>query len=1805
MAENVSGELGLDVSDLLIALQSATSSMGAYNKVLGDTIEVTKEFNAKGSAVGATFKAMTEGGQLATVQLKKVDDQYKILSSTIKTFVPEAERLSRLNIAPDLQNSVQKAFNFDPKIFEGTTASVDKLAFTYQNFITGALKSNLPFEQLDSLINKFAADGITGFDTLTGRELAQVKALNQVQQALAAVGVEQKKLQEAAATQVVGQQTVQVVRQTYLPKVPTTASQDEVNQFNVAAIRVGNAASSLAAAGVPIAEINKAVSDLAAGVVLTDEKFLQLAQAMVAASNIDFGKQVAQQQTLQRITQETSDLIKNVDGRIRQGLNKPLFGTVDEQLKYKQALVDVEQELSKLLKTSSAATIQKDVFSVMFGKGGSFTGKLPDKNAYNDLASTLLKLQVAYQELGATEEIATTKNNALTASVIALANAQTTVSSAYSSMLKKIPSNATAQEINRLTSSFAKLAPAMRDSGIEQKRAFEIISATIKGELITLSESERQFHSIAASVKNDFENLGNAARTASAAQQNRQNSLSAFYNRTASLLANQAIYGTFGAVRNSLRDSIDFQTAIGEIGTISQKAKTSLGEFEAGVIKLSNAFGMARKDVAEGLYQTLSNQIGKADDALKFLTEAERFAITTNSSTADSVNLLSAVLNAYHMDVSKTEEVSAQLFKTIEVGRVRANELSNSIGTVAIVASEAGVSFVELQAAIATLTIQGVTAANAQTYLRNIIAQLIKPTKEMKQFLGELGFTSGPAAIKVLGLAGVLDKLRIKIEGNVDKTSEFFTNIRSLLGGMNLLGNGAVSFANNMDQINNAMGSFRQAEKLMEENAGVVLKKQIETIKNEFNVLADNVIKGLAKVIDATGSLSNAVLLVSPVLIAMFAPNVLTRIGSMSAEILKLGSAIISLDQPIRRLSIGFRQLMRSPILPTIAITAIAEGIIYLYTAIEKEHRRLVDEQEKLQQSSRGFISAITENTKTALNNTTAEYEKTVAEINQISVRAYTELGKQLDLVFKNSEDSFAAAISKRKQAITELENLAKGADTSTVTSNARIVDVQRKLDDALFERKLKNRESGSEIELREGRAAIALQEFQIANQNRINELKWAYHQLLGNASDADIKLSLKSADLQEKAAEKALDAYKEQYKEITKAIEKVKDVNADMAEDAKRHIQEVLELQKKWADDTERRVGQSLSKMITSLKQVTSGKFSKFDTENIRNYQNALRAADQITRTGFAPRNFKLKIDQETFDLFKQMDPKARRQLRVDLLMRRPNEAEDLVNKLKEAKKLQNDKLASDRAAEAVLKQINAAEALAKDTNAGEDRFKTAISDFRAARKDLLALDTRFIPMELIQRVSDNIDSSIKKTQESYKEFLGGKTDLAKQQLDVEKQINETKKQILATEEQAAKLNKDLADEARARAVKEEDSVKSLQNSQNAFQQLQKEAKKAVSENRVDDSLITRLKDLQGALGNVSDFSPQTGTYFLKLNDDVNTVIETLQKQKDVQDSIDLNAKITSQLNNRKEVINKIIEGDTALVNSQTAAIDTLNAQIRKAQDELKKFESDVSTSFGGRSANMDEINAQQANIDKLKEQRTAAFATRDSFIDLQKELRNAAEQNRAPQLTEKMKEGLMKVVSTINGIKDKSFEQIWDLLLPPIPDAKKQEIIKQLKQMGVEIKDQVNKDFNIEITYSFENFTANLEKALTNASTEAAKILKGVLSQTKVGTTNTPLDFNDAPGFANGGVVTGQPGVDKVFMRATAGEFVMNEKSTRMFYNQLHAMNRGVDPTNNTVNMGGLNITLAGSGNSEVDARNLAKVLRRMVKRGQIALN
>ncbi len=526
----------------------------------------------------------------------------------------------------------------------------------------------------------------------------------------------------------------------------------------------------------------------------------------------------------------------------------------------------------------------------------------------------------------------------------------------------------------------------------------------------------------------------------------------------------RAVFALSNAIRNATVLAIEFSKAVAELQTISQEAQLTIQEWERGLIRLSNAFGLDVLDVAEAAYQTLSNQVAEGAETFEFLEQAIRFGITTQATATESVQLLTAAINAYGLSAKDVGAVAATFFKTIELGRIRAGELANTFGRIAILGSQLGIELEELQAAMTVLTRRGVKSSEALTQLRGFLLKLLKPTTEMKKLFKDLGIESGEAAIQAFGFAGFLRILEARTAGSSTELAKFVSRIRGLIAAIGLTNEGLEAFNKDLDQIKDATVSYEKAATIAFTNVGRNANKIFQELKNLILVDFGQ------SILETIVSIDNTFIRLTTILNSLVRAIKALAIGAVARflipQLIRLGTAIRGTNANLLTMQARLKATGKTARLTATQWVFLAAII---GEAVAAAIESWSDQQDRAAESWRDFQKEIRRIAKLeveqsglifdqALRGIKAQFAAAAAEVAKTTKNIGEAFEEQIKLtdkaadafadVYKDSEgvikDVIDSIVDAQKEALKDVEQLGKF-----------LKDFRKDIEETIFEREL------------------------------------------------------------------------------------------------------------------------------------------------------------------------------------------------------------------------------------------------------------------------------------------------------------------------------------------------------------------------------------------------------------------------------------------------------------------------------------------------------------------------------------------------------------------------------------------------------------------------------------------------------------------------------------------------------------------------------------------------------------------------------
>ncbi len=544
----------------------------------------------------------------------------------------------------------------------------------------------------------------------------------------------------------------------------------------------------------------------------------------------------------------------------------------------------------------------------------------------------------------------------------------------------------------------------------------------------------------------------------------------------------QAITRITGALLGSAAAARKFEISISEVETIAGTVGLQFDELAAKAIEAATAIGQPLDVVVEAQYQLLSNQVGAATQSFLAFEASQRLSLAAVTPLNSAVALITGTLNAYGASAAGSDVLSAKLFKTVELGRVRINELGDSLGRVTVLGAELGISIDEILASIATLTIQGVKASDAMTQILNVQLKLIRPTDALKESMAELGISSAEAGIQAFGFQGFLQKLRDTTDGTASSLGELFGRVRATRGVLGATGKAAEKYAKNLEEIKNA------TSELLDEKLDLIFRtnaKQVEIELNRLNIqITENFGRGLNTLLKETfdvfggatetlGTFATAataagiafltirsgILFTIPNIIGLsVASDVATK------KLIILRTASISTTLSIRAMTAATLAFIATPLGAAIAAAAAVTAIAFAYNRAQAASKEFFDDlkehNERALKDQLKRISQEFSNTSEAYKEQLSEKQKQLTSI----VKLELEASKKTEIIEKAVNASISEQLQNRANAV---QAYASGASAIVDELHSKLKSlrddsrsIQETIESFKFERKTRGMES-------------------------------------------------------------------------------------------------------------------------------------------------------------------------------------------------------------------------------------------------------------------------------------------------------------------------------------------------------------------------------------------------------------------------------------------------------------------------------------------------------------------------------------------------------------------------------------------------------------------------------------------------------------------------------------------------------------------------------------------------------------------------
>lgn len=298
-----------------------------------------------------------------------------------------------------------------------------------------------------------------------------------------------------------------------------------------------------------------------------------------------------------------------------------------------------------------------------------------------------------------------------------------------------------------------------------------------------------------------------------------------------------------GTLQDITADSRAFGAAMKAANTMAGKDAEGFANLKGQVADLSKTLPIARDELANGLYQVISNGVPE-DNWIDYLNKSAKASVGGIADLGETVKVTSTVIKNYGLAWDAAESVQDKIQLTSKKGVTSFEQLAQALPRVTANASTLGVSVDELLASFATLTGVSGNTNEVATQMAAIFTALVKPSSEATEMAEKMGIEFNAASIQAAGgLRNFLTQLDASVKeyaaanGVLEQQvyAKLFGSAESLRALTPLTNQLAEKFSENVDAMANSAGTINAAYNEMSSTGSATT----QMLKNQLGAITD------------------------------------------------------------------------------------------------------------------------------------------------------------------------------------------------------------------------------------------------------------------------------------------------------------------------------------------------------------------------------------------------------------------------------------------------------------------------------------------------------------------------------------------------------------------------------------------------------------------------------------------------------------------------------------------------------------------------------------------------------------------------------------------------------------------------------------------------------------------------------------------------------------------------------------------------------------------------------------------------------
>lgn len=257
----------------------------------------------------------------------------------------------------------------------------------------------------------------------------------------------------------------------------------------------------------------------------------------------------------------------------------------------------------------------------------------------------------------------------------------------------------------------------------------------------------------------------------------------------------------------------DFQQGLTTLVTGAGELESNLGLVSSGILKMAVDTGTSTSQLVSGMFQIESAGY-RGSQALRVMDVSAQGAKVGHADLGITAKAVTGVMLDYSLGVNKASDAMNFLTAIVQNGQTNLQDLGAAMPAILPTASSLGVQLRDVGAAMATMTAETVPAADASTYLRQLLMALAAPAKAGQKALQDIGLSaqqvsdgmkkSLPETLKLI-MTHLAETYKVGSPQYVEALKAIAGGSKQMQGILDLTGSHMTTFAANVNNISGVM----------------------------------------------------------------------------------------------------------------------------------------------------------------------------------------------------------------------------------------------------------------------------------------------------------------------------------------------------------------------------------------------------------------------------------------------------------------------------------------------------------------------------------------------------------------------------------------------------------------------------------------------------------------------------------------------------------------------------------------------------------------------------------------------------------------------------------------------------------------------------------------------------------------------------------------------------------------------------------------------------------------------------------------